>query len=68
MQKLFDEMICPECERMFICWDRGAWRYKKTINGLPKFWCSYSCFQAFKAKEAEEKEQKRKSRRKKKEG
>ena len=59
MQKLFDEMICPQCGKMFICWDRGAWKYRKTIKGFPRFFCKWSCFKEYNAKAAEEEKQRR---------
>ena len=61
MQKLFDEIICPNCKKMFICWDRGAWKYKKTINGFPRFFCKWSCYNNYQIEAAEKEKNRRKA-------
>lgn len=70
MQKLFDEVLCPQCGKQFIVWDRATWRYRKEIKGYQRFFCRWSCLCKYN-KEVAERESKRKKafgeRRKKKE-
>ena len=59
MQKLFDEVTCPQCEKTFICWDRGAWKYRKTIKGIPRFFCTWSCIKKYNEEVAERESRRR---------
>lgn len=40
-----DDHTCPVCGKMFICYYKDMWAYKKNYNGKDYIYCSWSCLQ-----------------------